>query len=95
MIDMFRWFKKKEEEELVKEYRFQGKLFTRNIGVINMVAGMYESADDLANRVIHLIENREVFYLTNTDGDIVIVRSKDVEHVKIIGEPLEEINPIR
>jgi hypothetical protein len=85
MVDMFRFFKK-EEKPVVENHDFLAKIYTRNMGVIDIL-GYYESAGELADRISYLVDNFVSFTSTNLDGNSIVIKSKDVEFVEVIGKP--------
>jgi hypothetical protein len=84
---MFKLFKKKEKP-VIERHDFLAHIHTRNMGV-HKVIGYYESANDLATRLSFLIDNFDSFTTTRVDGDSLVIRSKDIEFIRVEEKPYE------
>jgi hypothetical protein len=83
---MLKLFKKKKK--VVEKRDFLARIYTRNMGVLEII-GHFESADDLATRISHLVDTFTSFTATTKEGMSIVIISKYVEFAEVDGEPYE------
>jgi len=90
-----RWFLKKKEvisekkEPEKKKYDFLGHVHTKNMGV-HKIVGYYECAEDLATKLSHLLDTYDSFATHTVNGDVIVIKSKDVEFIRVESKPYED-----
>lgn len=80
--------KKKKEEVVVEKFVFLAHIHTRNMGV-HKILGHYADAIDLATRLSNLMDTYDSFTARTVDGDEIVIKSKDVEFIRVESEPYE------
>jgi phosphohistidine phosphatase SixA len=83
---MFKLFKKKKP--VVEKFDFLAHVHTRNMGVI-VIVGHYPDAEELAMRLSFLMDNYDSFTSTLVNRDKIVIRSKDIEYIRVEREVYE------